>query len=125
MIVRPSPADFEGHISLDMRVSDKQGSELKQEIIDSVGRSQLFIQTTLPDRLVLTQEQFKSLQDYTEEMYHTTDRMFITPYNVMEVVIDREINTVQEIENVIVETEQLKRQREEDQGGDEIPAYTD
>ena len=119
-----SPVDSQGHIALDMRVSPSTGEDLAAEIAESVSRSQLFITQTLPDRLVLTQKQFASLDPYMQVLVGTEDRLYVTPHNAMEVVIDREIDTVQEIENVIVDTENLKRQREEDQGGNQVPDET-
>lgn len=110
MIVRPQPTNIEGNTDLDMRVSPKTGKDLAEEIAESVSHSQLFLQTTLPDRLILTQKQFVSLQHDMAEMDHTEDRIYITPHNVMYVVIDREIDTVQEVENVILETEELKKE---------------
>ncbi len=107
--VKPEPKDIKGNIKLDMRVSDKQGEDLAAEIAYSIERGQRFIVTTLPDVLVVTQKQFVSLQPYTQAMYNTTDRMYVTPWNVMEVVIDRDIDIVPEVENVIADTEQLQQ----------------
>lgn len=113
-IIKPNPTNFKGENILDVRVSPKLGRELTEDIVESVAHTQRYVQTTLPDVLLVTQKQFASLQDYTEEMTHTEDRMFITPYNVMEVKIDRDINTVQEVESAIVDTENLKAQQKED-----------
>jgi hypothetical protein len=109
-VIKPEPTNLKGQNILDVRVSSKLGYELAEDIVESVGHTQLFIQTTLPDVLLVTQKQFASLQDYTEEMAHTTDRMYITPYNVMEVKIDRDVDTVQIVEDAIVDTENLKKQ---------------
>lgn len=109
-LVRPSPTDLQGNTDLDMRVSPSTGEELKTEILESVEWSQKFIQTTLPDRLIITQKQFISLQSDLQEMDHTSDRLYVTPSNAMYVVIDREIDTVQEVEDVIVSNEQIAKE---------------
>lgn len=107
--LRPQPT-IDGHTELDARISPLLGRDLHQEIIDSVQWSQTFIQMTLPDRLIVSQKQFISLTDHTETMYDTEDRMFVTPLNVMEVVIDRDIDTVDEVEQTMVETDKLKKE---------------
>ena len=109
--IRPTES-FDGVVKLDARVTKRQGRELFQLIIDSVDHSQKFIQTTLPSVLIVTQKQFVSLQTYTEEMDHTTDRMFITPLNVMEVTIDRDIDTIPELDAVIEEAETMLAQKD-------------
>lgn len=112
-IIKPNPTNFKGETELDVRVSPKLGRELADEINESIAHTQLFIQTTLPDRLIVTQKQFASLQPYTERMYETTDRMYVTPQNVMEVVIDRDIDIVAEVEGAITDAEQLAQARQE------------
>ena len=107
-VVRPTDVDMQGHSKLDMRVSSAVGEDLAAEIVHSIDHSQTFIMTTLPDQLIVTQKQFFSLQPYTEQMYNTTDRMYVTPRNAMEVIIDRNIDTIDEVENVIAETEALQ-----------------
>ena len=109
-MIKPNQPDNDGHIVLDARVSRKKGIELRDEIIESVAATQRFILQPLPDVLLLTQKQFMSLQDYTDAMYQTEDRMFVTPKNVMEVRIDREIDTDQDVESVMVEVDKLKQE---------------
>lgn len=111
-IVRPKDT-LDGHVELDMRVSPLVGQELRDEIIASVARQQMFIKPTLPDRLVITQKQFASLNAWTEAMYETSDRMFRTPLNVMEVVIDREVDIVEDIEQIIRDVEILTQLEDE------------
>lgn len=106
--IRPNPTDLDGNTDLDMRVSRETGEELKAEILESVSATQRFLQTTLPDRLIVTQRQFLSLQHDLTEMDHTTDRLYITPMNAMYVVIDREVDTVEAVETVMKDTEELK-----------------
>lgn len=104
------------HHDMDARDSQLQGQELYQQIVDSVDASQRFIQTVLPDRLIVTQKQFASLNNFTEEMYWTSDRLFRTPLNVMEVIIDREVDTVRDIDDIIEGVEQMEKAEE---GNDE------
>lgn len=113
MTVKPGQIDSQGHIKLDMRVSDKQGEDLTAEITESVATTQRFILSPLPDILIVTQKQFVSLQPYTQKMYQTEDRMYVTPLNAMEVMIDRQVDMVDEVENTIVETEKLKQTRDD------------
>src|SRR5687767_13373767 len=108
--VRPSPPTLDGHTDLDMRVSTATGKDLAAEIVHSVEWSQTFVQTTLPDRLILTQKQFISLQDDMTTMYDTEDRMYVTPLNVMEVKIDRDIDTVAELDEYMDTVEDLKKE---------------
>ena len=99
--LKPTTNLLNNIVTIDARVSPLLGKDLDDLIKASVDRSQLFLHTTLPSQLIVTQKQFASLNNYTETMYHTTDRMFVTDLNVMEVVIDREIDTIAEIDEVI------------------------
>jgi len=81
-------------MELDMRISPKLGRELRDEIHANVMATQKFLITQLPGWLILSHKQFVSLLDYTTEMYQTKDRMFITPHNVMEVVVDEDLDPV-------------------------------
>lgn len=107
-LIRPTPTNIEGFTDLDVRISPETGSELAKQIVDSVEWSQKFIQMTLPDRLIVTERQFVSLQPYTEAMYHTEDRMYVTPLNVMHVVIDRDVDTVEAVDQVLQDVEDHK-----------------
>lgn len=107
-VIRPEPTNLKGETILDVRISPKLGQELAEDIRDSVEWTQRFIQMTLPDRLVVTQKQFVSLQPYTEAMYQVEDRMFVTHLNVMEVVIDRDVDTVAEVDAAIEDVEDHK-----------------
>lgn len=101
--------DLLGHVKLDMRISPKIGRELKIDIYESVEKvAKASIQVTLPDRLHLTQEQFGSIMEDTLEMEGTTDRLYLTPFNVMEIIIDREYKTVQAIEEHMQDVDDLK-----------------
>jgi hypothetical protein len=107
-IIRPNAPDLKGNVALDVRVSNYLGGELQQQIIKSVEWTQLVIEMTLPNQLIVTQEQFASLNNYTEEMYHTSDRMFVTPKNVMEVVISNEVGGNQAVQQAIDDATEFK-----------------
>ena len=109
-IIRPVETLF--GIELDMRVSDKLGEDLAKQIVESVERTQLFIQNTLPNQLRVSEKQFASLNAWTQAMYNTTDRMFVTPLNVMEFIIDREVDTIKEIDDIIEGVEQVDNEEE-------------
>jgi hypothetical protein len=105
-IIRPTKT-LRG-MELDVRVSPNVGTELYDQIVRSVEHTQKFVVTELPDILIVTEKQFASLNNYTEEMYNTTDRIMVTPYNVMEVTVDREFDTVDSIEEVIESMDQIE-----------------
>jgi hypothetical protein len=93
---------------LDCREVEKmQGRELYDLINASITHDQLWIQHELPSFLIVTQQQFASLNGFTEEMYHVTDRMFKSIgadgkiQCIMEVVIDRDTGTNEEVEDAI------------------------
>jgi hypothetical protein len=120
-LIRPTYRQLDGGATLDMRDSDLLGRELFEHICYCVeqcdGMRTMLV--PLPDELIVTQKQFASLNNYTEEMLHTNDRMMYTGMNVMELRIDREVDTIPAIEAVIEETEQLERERQADnQDGD-------
>jgi hypothetical protein len=105
-VIRPDPTNLEGFTDLDVRISPKLGTELADDIRESVEWTQKFIQMTLPDRLIVTQKQFASLVNFTTEMYATEERVFITPLNAMQVVIDREVDIVDSIEAVLKDVDE-------------------
>ena len=64
--------------------------ELQDRIIKEVkGLCSTSIIVPIPDELLMTQTQFDSLAKLTNmgTMYHSEDRFFHTPYNIMEVRI--------------------------------------
>lgn len=81
---------WDGHLQLDVRIVPLVHRELAAVINASVERTQRPIMLELPDQLIVTQKQHASLNDYTEAMADTEDRMYVTPFNVMEVIVDRE-----------------------------------
>ena len=101
------------HVRLDMRKVKLQHAELAQVIRDSVERTQRPIVRTLPDQLFVTQSQFASLQNFTEPMADTEDRMFLTPFNIMEVLVDREhvddVEAVQETFDLLDALQEVPR----------------
>lgn len=113
---------WDGHVQLDARIVPSiKHEELKQLIWDSVERTQKPIMQELPDQLFVTQQQFASLNNYTEAMADTEDRMMLTPWNVMEVYPDREhvddreevqdtITLLDELDELIAEGEQDEQQ---------------
>lgn len=117
--LRPYESFRKGHrtIELDARVTKKQHKELFDLIVESVEWTQKFIQTELPNIIILTQEQFASLNNWTQDMYSVTDRILVTPYNVMEVVVDREIDTMDEIEEVFDMLEEIEQAEKEAKDG--------
>ena len=103
-----------GKVELDMRVSPLTGPELYEEIVKSVWATQRPIMMTLPDVLRITQRQFASLNSYTEKMLETEDRYMVTPHNAMDIVIDREYQQVQEIEQTMQLKDDILSQRKEE-----------
>lgn len=97
---------------LDARVSPLLGKELDILIKQSMERQNTwFALSKMPDVLKVTQKQFASLNDFTEAMYNTTDRFFNSGYNVMEVEIDREIDTITEIDDIMEDVEQYEKNK--------------
>lgn len=75
-------ADFDltGYKTLDR-------DKLLDHILQDVKDSQIFVGRHLPDKLYMTFNQFKLLEDDFERLGETAYRIFVTPYNVMEVHI--------------------------------------
>lgn len=94
------------------------GQDLNDLIRSSVIKSQEWVETDLPSVLRITQKQFASLNLYSEEMFHTTDRFFIVHnrdggvLGVMEVEIDDEIDVLENIDDIIKESEALLAQKD-------------
>lgn len=86
-VLTPKPT-WDGHLQLDARVSTLQHRELMQLIHDSVERTQRPFLQPLPDQLVITQTQLVTLNNFTEASADSVDRIMITPWNVMEVIVD-------------------------------------
>lgn len=86
---------------LDMRTAtDLLGKDLSELITRSVFTIQHPILQPLPDWLMLTERQFVSLLDFTEPLEDggLGGRIFITPFNVMEVDVDLETDPLSDAE---------------------------
>lgn len=97
-VVRPTKLfqNLENHFVLDMRAANVTGDKLAELIVDSVEATQLPIVQNLPDMITLSHKQFISVETNTEAMDATEDRVYVTPYNAMEVTIDKNYQTVDE-----------------------------
>lgn len=71
----------------DLNLQDTKltGLKLMEQILKDVKATQTFAGVHLPDKLFITEEQFKSIESDTERLDETNDRIMITPLNVMEV----------------------------------------
>jgi hypothetical protein len=112
-VVKPTRT-LTGAIELDMRVSPLIGRALTLEVAESVAATQRFIVQELPNKLVVNQAQFDSLAGYTEEMYGTQDRMFMTPHNVMELEVRRDDDQTTTAEDDVERFTEYQEQREDD-----------
>lgn len=74
---------------MDMTHYKLKGEALKEQILKDVKSSQVLYGMHLPDKMFITEDQFKSIEDDTERMDETEERMYITPMNVMEVKVMR------------------------------------
>jgi hypothetical protein len=83
---------------LDMRGTNKFGRDLEELVFESVRATQHPIMLALPDEIVLSHRQFTSVEHNTQEMDYTTDRIYVTPLNIMEIVIDQDYQHVGEEE---------------------------
>lgn len=73
---------------LDITSYKQKGQDLFDAIIKEVkGLSQSLISVPLPSKILMTQAQYDDLHQLgrVENFYHTEDKMFQTPFNVMEV----------------------------------------
>lgn len=105
----------DGQLELDMRpvpFERVSGNDLATLIHESVQETQRWVMTTLPSILRITQKQFASLDPYTQEMSPgVSGRIFVAVdaygkiMGIMEVVIDREVDTIAEIDEQIEESE--------------------
>jgi hypothetical protein len=92
---------------LDITDFKEMGAELRKVIVEAVRSTQSVVITTLPNIIKMTQKQYDSLleQQNMVEMYQSTERMYVTPYNVMEVQVEgRTKKTFAEAHNLIVDT---------------------
>lgn len=99
-IIKPRQTFKHGILTYELDIRDAgefQGEDLKKLIFESMkSYTASLILKPLPDWLLLTHRQFVSIMPYTAEMMYTTDRFFMTPFNVMEIEVDINNDTVQE-----------------------------
>lgn len=73
---------------LDLTVYKTANKEkLKENIIQDVKDTQIFVGRHLPDKMFLAFAQFQVLEEDMQRLGETEDRIYVTPYNVMEVHI--------------------------------------
>lgn len=111
--VKPKYDMLEALTTLDMRVvpfESANGLDLAMLIHGSMQDYTKFLQQELPSILRVTQKQFASLNDFSEDMMHVTDRMFKALdadgriICVMEIHIGDEIDTIEEMDTEIKES---------------------
>jgi hypothetical protein len=78
--------------TLDITNFKQKGQDLHDAIVREVkplATSKLM--TPIPDRIRMSEAQFDDLGklSHVETFYHTEDRLYTTPYNVMEVVVNK------------------------------------
>lgn len=74
---------------LDITPWKQKGWELKVEIENAVASTQSIIIQPLPNILIMTKAQYDDLQHDPEMIgaYQSTQHLYLTPHNVMDVVI--------------------------------------
>lgn len=75
---------------LDIRdFKQKEALELKKEIIQAVKDTQSVIIRALPNRIVMSKDQYDLLQHdpMLQKMYESDHLVYLTPLNAMEVVV--------------------------------------
>jgi hypothetical protein len=72
---------------MDITSYDLPSDKLKERILQDVKDTQLFVGMHLPDKLFITFNQFKQLEDDIQSLDETEFRIYVTPYNAMEVHI--------------------------------------
>lgn len=74
---------------MDIRHYKLSPEKLREQIIEDVKASQIFVGRHLPDKLIMTKDQFEILENDMERMQETEWRFYKTKYNVMEVHVDQ------------------------------------
>ena len=77
---------------LDITTWKQKGAELNRAIQEEIkGLNDSLIFRPMPSKLLMRQDQYDELcrLNHLPNMYHQEDRMFVTPYNVMEVRVDK------------------------------------
>lgn len=83
-------------------------AEIHKMIVASVLATQHPIMLELPSWIIMTHRQFVNLLPYTAEMEFTTDRIYVTPYNVMEVDVDVDTDHVDQDEVLLTEAPEVE-----------------
>lgn len=75
--------------NLDITDFKERGIELKKAITQAVKDTQLLIVKPYPSFITMTVEQYRDLQDDPDlkTMYQSDNHMYVTKYNIMEVVV--------------------------------------
>lgn len=102
-IVKPKDTFKHGAIQRELDIREygeiTKPAEVHKVIVESVKRTQFPIITgELPSWIVMTHRQFVELLPYTAEMMYTEGRIYVTQYNVMEIIVDVDADTVSEDE---------------------------
>jgi hypothetical protein len=63
--------------------------KLKEKIIEDIKSTQMFDSRHLPDKILMTEDQFKLLDDDVEAYGSEKHRFYRTPYNLMQVKVVR------------------------------------
>lgn len=76
-------------ITLDITDWKQKDDDLRREIVNAVLSTQAVLVQPLPDQLVMTKAQFDMLDTdpRMQAMYQSTERLYVTPHNAMEVVV--------------------------------------
>lgn len=91
-IVKPTDVFRHGAIQRQLNIVEygeiTKPAEVHKVIVESVKKTQFPIFLgDLPSWILMTHRQFVELLPYTAEMMYTEGRIYITPYNVMEVEV--------------------------------------
>ena len=75
--------------NLDITDFKEKGIALKKAITQAVKDTQLILIRPYPSFITMTVEQYKDLQDDPDlkTMYQSDNHMYVTQYNIMEVVV--------------------------------------
>ncbi len=82
-------------VPLDITVLKTTGEQLRKDIANAVRdtTSIVFNPNNVPNQLVMTQEQYDDLNPDFEVLYEANDRIYLTPYNAMEVKVKQPVIT--------------------------------
>jgi hypothetical protein len=72
---------------MDMTHYKLSKEKLQDQILADVKSTQILLGRHLPDKMYITKDQFLMLEDDMQRLQDTEDRIYVTPYNAMEVKI--------------------------------------